>query len=119
MTVRTILAGKGGVVITTPPHRTLAEIATLLAERHIGAVIVTGSDGEVLGILVAVNRRRKRFDEWDETLLGSLAAQAGAGIQRLRVASGQTHRLEHDLSSAPAGVCPEVRRWLRAGARWP
>lgn len=25
-------------------------------------------------------------------------------------------RLEHDLATAPAGVCPEVRRWFRNGA---
>lgn len=51
MTVALILAAKGRDVATTQPHRTLQEIATLLAEKGIGAVIVTGGDGEVLGIL--------------------------------------------------------------------
>ena len=51
MTVALILAGKGRDVSTTQPHRTLQEIATLLAEKGIGAVIVTGGDGEVLGVL--------------------------------------------------------------------
>jgi CBS domain-containing protein len=51
MTVALILAGKGRDVTTTQPHRTLLELATVLAEKGIGAVIVTGGDGEVLGIL--------------------------------------------------------------------
>jgi CBS domain-containing protein len=51
MTVALIIASKGHDVATTQPHRTLQEIATVLAEKGIGAVIVTGGDGEVLGIL--------------------------------------------------------------------
>ncbi len=51
MTVAVILAAKGNDVTTTQPHRTLQEIAAILAERGIGAVIITGGDGEVLGIL--------------------------------------------------------------------
>lgn len=51
MSVATILAAKGGDVTVTQPHRTLQEVANLLAEKGIGAVIVTGGDGEVLGIL--------------------------------------------------------------------
>ncbi len=46
-----IIAVKGHDVTTTQPHRTLQEIAGTLAEKGIGAVIVTGGDGEVLGIL--------------------------------------------------------------------
>jgi len=51
MTVARILAVKGRNVITTQPHRTLIEVAGILAERGIGAIIITGADGEVLGIL--------------------------------------------------------------------
>ncbi|MBV8567686.1 MAG: CBS domain-containing protein [Methylobacteriaceae bacterium] len=51
MTVGRILAVKGHDVVTTQPHRTLAEIARVLADKGIGAVIVTGADGSVLGIL--------------------------------------------------------------------
>lgn len=51
MTVGRILSMKGHDVVTTQPHRTLAEAAKMLADRGIGAVIVTGADGEVLGIL--------------------------------------------------------------------
>jgi CBS domain-containing protein len=51
MSVALILAAKGNDVTTTQPHRTLQEAAALLAEKGIGAVIVVGGDGEVLGIL--------------------------------------------------------------------
>ena len=51
MTVALILAAKGRDVTTTQPHRTLLEVTNVLAEKGIGAVIVTGGDGEVLGIL--------------------------------------------------------------------
>lgn len=51
MTVANILALKGRDVQTIQPHRTLAEAAQLLTERRIGATVVTGADGSVLGIL--------------------------------------------------------------------
>jgi CBS domain-containing protein len=51
MTVATILATKGREAITVQPHRTLEEAARILADRRIGAVLVTGSDGSLKGIL--------------------------------------------------------------------
>ncbi len=51
MTVARILAIKGCEVFTTQPHRTLQETAGLLASKKIGAVVVTGADGAVLGII--------------------------------------------------------------------
>jgi CBS domain-containing protein len=51
MTVSTIISVKGRDVLTTQPHRTLAEVARLLAEKKIGAVVVTGADGKIRGIL--------------------------------------------------------------------
>jgi CBS domain-containing protein len=51
MTIARILAVKGGNVVTTQPHCTLTEVTDILAERGIGAIIVTGANGEVLGIL--------------------------------------------------------------------
>jgi CBS domain-containing protein len=51
MTVARILADKGRNVVTTEPHRTLGEVAELLANRNIGAVVITESPGRVLGIL--------------------------------------------------------------------
>jgi CBS domain-containing protein len=51
MSVARILAEKGREVQTIQPHRTLAEAAAVLAQRRIGAAVVTGADGAVLGII--------------------------------------------------------------------
>ncbi len=51
MTVSAILAVKGVDVVTAQPHRTMAEAARTLAERRIGAVLITGADGGLKGIL--------------------------------------------------------------------
>jgi CBS domain-containing protein len=51
MTVKAILSLKGKDVLTIEPAATLAAAAKLLAERRIGAVMVTGVDGRVAGIL--------------------------------------------------------------------
>jgi CBS domain-containing protein len=51
MTVSAILSTKGNDVATAAPHRSLQEIAAILAERRIGAILITGADGSVKGIL--------------------------------------------------------------------
>ena len=51
MTIATIIATKGRDVVTAPPQATLQEAARTLAERRIGAVLVTGEDGSLKGIL--------------------------------------------------------------------
>jgi CBS domain-containing protein len=51
MTVRQVLSGKGADVVTITPDRTLAQAAKLLAERRIGAVVVSSDEKPVAGIL--------------------------------------------------------------------
>ena len=51
MTIARILAAKGRDVVTTQPHRTLAEVAEVLVAKNIGAVVVTDDQGSVIGIL--------------------------------------------------------------------
>ena len=51
MTVRRILATKGRDVVTIEPHRTIADAAELLAQRGIGAIVVTDHTGAVRGIV--------------------------------------------------------------------
>jgi CBS domain-containing protein len=51
MIVARILAAKGRDVVTTEPQRTLAEAATLLTARKIGAAVVADAQGGILGIL--------------------------------------------------------------------
>ena len=51
MTVRAILSRKGRDVATIAPMASLSEAVRLLAQRRIGAVVVTGPDDRVAGIL--------------------------------------------------------------------
>jgi CBS domain-containing protein len=51
MSVAQILKGKGRDVVVTQPHRTLMEAAQLLAEKGIGAVVVSDASRSGLGIL--------------------------------------------------------------------
>ena len=51
MIVARILEEKGRDVFTTQPHRTLKEVIDLLAERGVGAVVVSDASLSVLGIL--------------------------------------------------------------------
>jgi CBS domain-containing protein len=51
MTVARILKEKGRDVLTTQPHRTLKEVAILLAAKSVGAVVVSDAEMSVLGIV--------------------------------------------------------------------
>jgi CBS domain-containing protein len=51
MIVKTILATKGSDVVTIEPTATLADASKLLAERRIGAVVVTGAGKRIVGIV--------------------------------------------------------------------
>jgi CBS domain-containing protein len=51
MTVKAILAVKGTEVLTIEPTTNLAAAAKILAERKIGALVVTGPDRRVIGIV--------------------------------------------------------------------
>lgn len=51
MTVKAILSRKGRDVATIAPAANLSDAVKLLAERRIGALVVTGPDNRVAGIL--------------------------------------------------------------------
>lgn len=51
MTVRSILDQKGSDVATGNPSMTIAEVCTRLAERKIGALVMTDPAGAVVGII--------------------------------------------------------------------
>ena len=51
MTVKAILSRKGRDVVTIAPTADLSAAVKLLAERRIGAIVVTGPDNRVAGIL--------------------------------------------------------------------
>ena len=51
MTVMSILARKGHDVLTIEPTAALSAATKLLAERRIGALVVTGADHRIVGII--------------------------------------------------------------------
>jgi CBS domain-containing protein len=51
MTVKAILSHKGNDVVTIEPTATLCDAAEILNKHGIGAVVITGADRQVLGIL--------------------------------------------------------------------
>jgi CBS domain-containing protein len=51
MTVKAILAAKGGDVVSIEPTVDLAAAAKMLAVRRIGAVVVLGAGGRLTGII--------------------------------------------------------------------
>jgi CBS domain-containing protein len=51
MNVREILSVKGREVVTIDPNSNLATAAKVLAERRIGALVVTGPEDRIVGIL--------------------------------------------------------------------
>jgi CBS domain-containing protein len=70
MTVSSILAAKGGDVITIEPTATLAAAAALLTKRRVGALVIVGAGKRVAGILserdivhAIAERGRQALDE--------------------------------------------------------
>lgn len=51
MNITTILATKSRRVFTIDPEQTLADAVLLLAKYNVGALIVTGNEGKVVGII--------------------------------------------------------------------
>jgi len=51
MTVKAILAEKGHDVLTIGPNAALSEAVQVLAERRVGALVVTNGDRKIVGIL--------------------------------------------------------------------
>ena len=51
MTIAAILKHKGHDIVSVEPGRTVSEIASLLGEKRIGAVLVMGPGHELLGII--------------------------------------------------------------------
>ena len=70
MTVRSILSTKGSEVVTIEPNASLAVAAKQLAERKIGALVVTGAEQRVIGILS------------ERDIVQALAAQGVAALER-------------------------------------
>ena len=70
MTVAAILKHKGDFVATTTPECRLADAVRELAARRIGALVVTGATGDVVGILS------------ERDIVYTLAALGAAALER-------------------------------------
>lgn len=70
MTVRSILEEKGRDVVTIRPDQSLTEAVRLMAERRIGAVVVTRDDDRTAGILS------------ERDIVRALAATGAAALDR-------------------------------------
>lgn len=69
MIVKSILSAKGRDVATIAPTATLAEATRVLAERKIGALVVTGAGGRIIGIIS------------ERDIVRALAQHGGAALQ--------------------------------------
>jgi CBS domain-containing protein len=80
MLIGQILARKGSDVVTIAPDAGIAELSRLLAERNIGAVLVTGPGDSLVGIV-------------SERDVARGLARHGAALLQLRVAELMTREV--------------------------
>ncbi len=80
MTVRAILDTKGSDVTIIAPDKTLADAAHLLSQNKIGALVVTGTDRRVTGIL-------------SERDIVKAVSKDGAGALQVQIASVMTREV--------------------------
>lgn len=99
MSVSKILASKGKAVITVDPGHSLQQAAALLAEHRIGAVVVTGADNTIAGIL-------------SERDIVRALANGGAAALQDRVADHMTRRVVTCMAASPI---PQVMEMMTSG----
>ena len=73
MTVQAILAHKGSDVVTTEPTATLGDAVHLLNTRRIGALVVTGADRRIVGIISERDIVRAVAENGTAALQGSIS----------------------------------------------
>ena len=81
MTVKAILEAKGHAVVTLGPNATLTEAIGLLADRRIGALVITNGDRKIVGIL-------------SERDVVRVIAKEGAGALELQVRAVMTPKVK-------------------------
>src|SRR5260370_36638390 len=107
MTVKAIVCRKGTDVITIDPTASLASAAKTLATHRIGAVIITGADRQVVGIL----SERDIVRGLGERGSSPLEEPVGQGMRRKGVtcsASDTAAEVKHRLTDAKVRHLPDV-----------
>jgi CBS domain-containing protein len=99
MTVKHILSEKGDQVVTISPTASLADAAKLLAERRIGALVVTGAGDRVVGIVS------------ERDIVRILAARGAAGLG-LSLTDVMTRKV---VTCEPAATVGAIMEQMTAG----
>ena len=99
MNVREILSIKGRDVVTIEPNSNLAAATRILAERRIGAVVVTGPEGRIVGIL-------------SERDIVTTLARHGFGALEMKISEVMTRKV---TTCSPADTISSVMERMTAG----
>ena len=99
MTVRAILDLKGRDVTTIAPDKTLGEAASLLSQHKIGALVVTGADRRVTGILS------------ERDIVRAVSASGGAALDE-KIATRMTREV---ITCGPQDTIAELMGRMTAG----
>lgn len=99
MTVKAILASKGSDVQTIEPTATLAEAVSRLATRRIGAVVVTGAERRVVGILSERDIVRSLAEHGES----ALSAPVSESMTRNVVTCGESETISEIMERMTAG----------------
>ncbi len=95
MSVGKILATKGKAVVTAQASQSLHDASLMLADHRIGAVVVTGADGSVDGIL-------------SERDIVKAVARGGAGALKDTVGDHMTRRVVTCVAASSINQVMEV-----------
>lgn len=99
MIVKSILSTKGCDVATIAPTATLAEATKILADRRIGALVVTGAGGRITGIIS------------ERDIVRALAQHGGSALQ-MPLAEVMTRKV---VTCAPADTVAVLMERMTAG----
>lgn len=99
MTVKSILAQKGSDVATIAPTATVAEAAAILAERKIGALVITGAGGRIAGIV-------------SERDIVAALAKHGAAVLQLPLTDVMTRKV---VTCEPNDAVSEIMELMTGG----
>jgi CBS domain-containing protein len=99
MNVKDILSQKGSDVLTLEPTATLATAMDILARRRIGALVITGADRRIVGIISERDIVRA-LAEAGTTILESPVAES---MTRKVVSCGQNETIAEIMGRMTAG----------------
>jgi CBS domain-containing protein len=99
MNVKNILSQKGADVLTLEPTATLADAMDILAKRRIGALVITGADHRIVGILSERDVVRAIAERGTDILQSTVAET----MTRKVVSCGQNETIAEIMGRMTAG----------------